>query len=438
MATVGTYYLNSPSLASATAAYTDAALTLPAPDGWYSDGSTVRELASGVFTDVVSSCFPCAAPCSITPVNIVENKALLLMTQDLGNTSLDIGAVIVEIEYTGSATPVGVLVEFDGVSYNSLSCQSFGLVQVPAAAYPNLIYIGDTTFDCGILAAGTQSLPIFEFNAVTNVFDNTGAYVAVAPLAAQIQLSAGGPGKYVMVIPKTAATPSLLNFQSRLFCVSNDFSVTIKCPAPLPSFTSTVNCAAQIDTCAIGTDQVYYSADVNGTTATGGTLDLFDWVFLDSFGQTVLPDGWYRSPSVPAPDTSFQVTDGVIVGFGACASVTGWNIDYEVQNTISGSCAVNAIALEFRISQPPITAFIDVIAPNTGSASVPAGLTHVQMVMTWIETYTPCGQVKMVIEKDGSVIASKTFTPETGTDYYLDVDFDLVADASIYGYITLA
>lgn len=438
MATSGTYYLNAPSLSSATSAYTDAGLTTLAPDGWYSDGSTVRELVSGVFTNIISSCFPCAAPCSISPVGIAQDRAILLMSQDLGSTSLDIGAVIVEIEYVGSETPVGVLVEFNGVSYNSFSCQAFGLVQVPAGPYPNFIYIGDIADDCGILAAGTQSLPIFEFNAVTSVFDNTGAYAATAPLAPQIQLSAGVPGKYVMVIPKTAASPSLLDFQSRLFCTGNDFNVTIKCPTNLPSFTSTENCATQIDTCALGTNQVYYSADVNGTTAAAGFFGLFDWVFFDSFGQTVLPDGWYRSPSVPAPDTSFEVADGVIIGFGACASATGWNIDYEVQNTISGSCAVNVLVLEFRISQPPIPAFVDTIAPDTGLVSVVAGLTHVQMVMSWIETYTPCGQVKMVIEKDGLIIASKTFTPVTGTDYYLDVDFDLVADASIYGYITLA
>ena len=43
MATSGTYYLDGPSLASATAVYTDAALTTKASDGFYSNETIVRE-----------------------------------------------------------------------------------------------------------------------------------------------------------------------------------------------------------------------------------------------------------------------------------------------------------------------------------------------------------------------------------------------------------
>jgi hypothetical protein len=288
------------------------------------------------------------------------------------------------------------------------------------------------------LAAGFQSLPVQEFNPVTNVFDNTGQFISVAALAPQIQLSPGIPGKYVMVIPKPTASPSTLYFQGRLLCNPNNFTITVNCPTNLPSFTSTEDCLAQIDTCALGTNQIYYSADVNGTTSSGGFFGLYDWVFYDSFGQTVLPDGWYRSPSVPSPDTSFEVQDGVIIGFGACASVTGWNIDYEVENAIAGSCSANVSNLRLSISQPPIVPYVEVNAPTTGTATIVAGLTHVQLRMYWLETYTPCGQVRMVIEKDGVVIASKTLTPTSGVYEYLDVDFDLTIDADIYGYVTLA
>jgi len=44
----------------------------------------------------------------------------------------------------------------------------------------------------------------------------------------------------------------------------------------------------------------------------------------------------------------------------------------------------------------------------------------------------------MVIEKNGVVIASKTYSPTNGVYEYLDVDINLDDDASIYGYITLA
>jgi hypothetical protein len=44
MATQGNYYLNGPNLATATQVFTDAALTVCASDGWYSDGTISRQL----------------------------------------------------------------------------------------------------------------------------------------------------------------------------------------------------------------------------------------------------------------------------------------------------------------------------------------------------------------------------------------------------------
>ena len=42
------YYLNAPSLGSATAVFYDAALTIFAADGYYTDGTITREQISGV------------------------------------------------------------------------------------------------------------------------------------------------------------------------------------------------------------------------------------------------------------------------------------------------------------------------------------------------------------------------------------------------------
>ena len=48
MATSSTYYLNGPSLESSTAVFTDASLSILAPDGFYSDGVNSREQSSGI------------------------------------------------------------------------------------------------------------------------------------------------------------------------------------------------------------------------------------------------------------------------------------------------------------------------------------------------------------------------------------------------------
>ena len=57
----GTYYLNSSTFATATAIYTDAALTLLATDGYYRETTQSRQLSGGVLLPAVA----CASPCNI-------------------------------------------------------------------------------------------------------------------------------------------------------------------------------------------------------------------------------------------------------------------------------------------------------------------------------------------------------------------------------------
>lgn len=61
MATSETVYLNGPSLASATAVFTDAALTTYAPEGFYSDGAIVRQFIDSVLLPQ-QTCPDCGGP----------------------------------------------------------------------------------------------------------------------------------------------------------------------------------------------------------------------------------------------------------------------------------------------------------------------------------------------------------------------------------------
>lgn len=61
MATSSTYYLNAPSLASATSVFTDEALSINAADGFYSDGVISRELFDSVLLPQVI-CPTCPSP----------------------------------------------------------------------------------------------------------------------------------------------------------------------------------------------------------------------------------------------------------------------------------------------------------------------------------------------------------------------------------------
>ncbi len=48
MGVVSNYFMDAPTLSQATAIYTDATMTTPAADGFYSDESIVRQQVSGV------------------------------------------------------------------------------------------------------------------------------------------------------------------------------------------------------------------------------------------------------------------------------------------------------------------------------------------------------------------------------------------------------
>ncbi len=58
MATSGTYYIDTADFLTATAVWTDTALTTKAPDGYYSFGGNYRQQLSGLLLSTVS----CSAP----------------------------------------------------------------------------------------------------------------------------------------------------------------------------------------------------------------------------------------------------------------------------------------------------------------------------------------------------------------------------------------
>jgi len=64
MAYTQPFYINGPSLSSATTVFDDAALTTPSPNGFYSDGIVTREQVSGALLpeQICTAC--CSDPCS--------------------------------------------------------------------------------------------------------------------------------------------------------------------------------------------------------------------------------------------------------------------------------------------------------------------------------------------------------------------------------------
>lgn len=310
MATQATYYLDAPSLASATVIYADSALSVIAADGFYSDGTIVREQVSGALLPQVS-CPSCGTPCG-GAISASGSQGVYYLNIELGT---DLGAIV--ITFDPYSVPDGIQAVYNSVLYNGLSSPLFGWLQ----GSPGLMtYIGDSASNCGLPEGSPFDLPVFEYTGSS--FVATGESEAIAILSNQLDFTTGGPGASVMVIPKTQANPSTLALKMVGPCSGTAFAVSVACPASLTSFPSGVMFASSGLACVAPIGQTYYVAHVTGAS---GVLGLYDLVFADAYGQTKLSAGYYRT-SAAGTNQWFQVdANGVIIGFGVCAGGATYN-----------------------------------------------------------------------------------------------------------------
>jgi hypothetical protein len=307
MATSSTYYLDAPSLSSATVVYSNAALTTVAPNGFYSDGAIVREQVSGVLLPQ-QTCPACVVPCGGT-ISASGAQGIYYLNIDLGTAT---GAVV--IEFDPLSVPDGIVAVFNSIIYNGVSSPNYGWLQGTAGI---ATYIGTTGADCGIVANSPYTLNEFQYNGSSFVALGTTEVVTIT--SGQTELTASVPGTTVMVIPKTVTSPSILNLSFIGPCVGTVFNISVSCPAALPSFASSTVNAGSATACADAIDQTYYVAYVNGGS---GVLGLYDLVFSDANGQSKLAAGYYKTTAAGA-NNWFQVdANGVIVAFGNCTSNT--------------------------------------------------------------------------------------------------------------------
>lgn len=303
MATSSTYYLNAPSLGSATSVFTNAGLTVLAADGFYSDGVIVREQISGLLV-AQQTCPACATPCGGS-ISASGNQGVYYLNIDLG---ADIGAVI--ITFNPASVPDGISALFDSVVYNGVSSPSYGWLQ-GTAGLPT--YVGVTASDCGIVANSPYTLDEFQYNGST--FTPLATTTSVSVVSGQMQLTAAMPGNCKMVIPKTAASPSVIDMTFIGPCLGTVFSIGVACPAPLTSFASSTVNVDSATACSATIDQTYYVAHVNGAA---GTLGLYDLVFSDANGEFKLGAGFYKTTAAGTDDWYEVDANGVIVAFGEC------------------------------------------------------------------------------------------------------------------------
>ncbi len=307
MATQSTYYLNGPSLLSSTAVFTDAALTTCAADGYYRQGTVVRQMVGCVLLPP-QTCPSCIDECGSGIIESLSSPGVYSVSLETGQNAGDIGAII--IRFNPLAAPDGIQVELDGVIYNSLSSPTYGYL-AGTANFPT--YIGSATSDCGLVIDSPHILDVYNWYNSTWETPTTTETISIT--SGQLDLTATSPGQCVMVVPKTVAIPSIIDVKIISPCPTNDFVLEVDCPTTLSSFACSSAFAEAESACAGDEGETYYYVHVNGSS---GVLGLYDWVFFDQNGENVLPNNYYKSAACPGANEWFRVEDGVIVEFGTC------------------------------------------------------------------------------------------------------------------------
>lgn len=363
------YYLDAASLSAATSIFIDPQLTVIAPDGFYSDTLVTREMALGVLLPA-QECLSCSDACG-NPITSGEGVGVFQIDTNTGTAT---GAI--RVYFNPLSKPNGIKAVYNGQVYNKLSSPLDGVHQSTNPL--NYTFVGETADDCGISGTTYPALPVFEYKPGIG-FELQPTTQGLTVNAGDVSLSAGpSVSSMLMVIPKTAATPSIVNLYIASPCDDDTFSITISCPEPLMPFQSSLPVANCEEACAASVNQQYYVATLSG----GTTVGIYDYVFYDGFGQTPLPDGYY-GVWIDEVHYCMQVINGVIVALDICGGCIG----FWLTNT-TDEPGVNAIRVSYVDCDgvPVITSPVGLgasICVNT----TPAGFAA--MTFEWADMHIP-------------------------------------------------
>ena len=309
MANSSTYYLDGIDLSDATSVYIDVQLTTLASDGWYSNGVIAREQVSGVL-QAEEVCGECATPCGGT-ISASGGTGVYLLDIGTGDSNQDVGAIIVRFDPVG--VPDGIKAIFNGTTYNKVTSPVDGYHE--STNENNLTFLGRTSSDCGTSGTTYTGLQVFEYDGSS--FVDTGETRTVTVDPGDVSLGVDAPGNTLMVIPKTTATPSVVNFEILGPCSGTAWTISVDCPQVLTGFSSSSVAASSNDVCALSETNTYYNASLYNTP---GTVGLYDLVFSDEYGSTPLAQGFYKaSGSISGGNDWFEVdANGVVVSIGTC------------------------------------------------------------------------------------------------------------------------
>lgn len=309
MALNATYYLDAADLSSATSVYLDSGLSNLAPDGVYGDGTITRQQSSGILL-TAEVCETCSVPCGIDiDTGGVQGTYIINI-----NVGTDIGAVIVK--FFPRDIPDGIRVTYDGTIYNKLSSPAYGLLQSSNYGHYTLIGAGSAVSSCSdwYPSGGTVNLDEFLYDGTA--FLPTGITEVITIDVGDIAISPTSPLFSVMVIPKITASPNLMNIQTIGPCDGTAWDIKISCPELLPSFLGSVVFATDAVLCETLQNETYYFVSVADIPET--FIGLFDYIFLDAYGEFPAPNGFYLTDATDSVNNVIEVSNGIVVGISKC------------------------------------------------------------------------------------------------------------------------
>lgn len=293
MAERSTYFFDGESLATSTAVYLDSDLTTCAPDGFYSDGTIVREM-SGCVLLPETSCPNCGGDCSSSPITYIGTRGIFNAGIDIGTSE---GVVIVNFQF--GYVPDGAIIEYDGEQYNELISEVYGLLAAPAGS-PT--YVGRQANDCGI-AGTTQDLDVYQYNGTNYLFTGLTESTYISPN--QVKTTFDAPANCYMVIPKPDPTPDSLDMKIIAPCEQASFSVRVLCPADLPAYDMIPTPLGTLgEACALASSGriPFYHAVVNGSAT---SLGLYDMLFSNNTASPYQAAKVSSVFSIPSGETRF-------------------------------------------------------------------------------------------------------------------------------------
>lgn len=311
MAQLNTYFLDGTTLLTSTSVFQDAALTILAADGWYSDSTNYRQLINGILGPVVS-CPSCTTPCG-SSLSFSGNNGLFQVNYNLGT---DLGAIIVY--FNPQSVVDGVQANLGGVIYNNATSPQFGYVG-NGARYN---FLGDQN------STGAADIgPTLDGGGYTNqdfyLADSSGNFPAsptnqngsVQGTSADVNTTAATPGYCTIVIPRTNYND--LSIILLVFGPPGTFTawdLEVECPVLLTS-TPAGNKNETCEQTSTYPNLIYVAPNYNGTA---GEPAVHEFVFRDNSGVTL--EGACTLVINP-PSGKKQITvssDGVITNVTTC------------------------------------------------------------------------------------------------------------------------